>query len=107
LKYIVFRSPEGPRVEIFGAPTTHADQAAAHPAWQPQAAGFIRFPGSGEVVCCGRSDSLNLAADPRDAALIEMVSRVSFVESEPLAERNCSVTSAVPSGGSTPPTHIR
>ena len=81
MKYIVFRSPEGPRVEIFGSPTTHANQTAAHPAWQPQSAGFIRFLAGGEVVCFGRSDSLNLAADPGDAALIEMVSRMNLGES--------------------------
>jgi hypothetical protein len=85
VKYIVFQSREGPRVEIFGAPTTHAEQAAAHPAWQPQAAGFIRFLARGEIVCFGRSYSLNLAADPGDAALIEMVIRMSR-ESEPPAE---------------------
>jgi hypothetical protein len=86
VKYIVFQSREGPRVEIFGAPTTHAEQAAAHPAWQPQAAGFIRFLARGEIVCFGRSYSLNLAADPGDAALIEMVGRMNLGESEPLGE---------------------
>ena len=85
MKYIVFRSLEGPRVEIFGSPTTHANQAAAHPAWQPESAGFIRFLAGGQVVCFGRSHSLNLAADPGDAALIEMVIRMSR-ESEPPAE---------------------
>ena len=86
MKYIVFRSPEGPRVEIFGSPTTHANQAAAHPAWQPQSAGFIRFLDGGQVVCFGRSHSLNLAADPADAVLIEMVGRMNLGESEPPAE---------------------
>ena len=86
MKYIVFRSLEGPRVEIFGSPTTHANQAAAHPAWQPESAGFISFLAGGQVVCFGRSHSLNLAADSGDAALIEMVIRMSR-ESEPSAER--------------------
>ena len=86
MKYIVFRSSEGPRVEIFGAPTSHADQAAAHPAWQPQAAGFVRFLDGGEVVCFGRSQSLNLAADPGDKALIEMLCRMNLGESDPLEE---------------------
>ena len=73
MKYIIFKSPDGPRVEIFAAPTTHADQAAAHPNWKPQSAGFVVFHGLGLVECCGRSDSLNLGPDPRDASLIEVM----------------------------------
>jgi hypothetical protein len=71
-------------VEIFCAPTTHADQAAAHPAWQPQAAGFVRFLDGGEVVCFGRSCSLNLSADPGDAALIEMLGRMDPGDPKPV-----------------------
>ena len=51
MKYIIFRTAEGPRVEIFAAPTTHADQAKAHPDWKPTSAGFVIFMGHGEVVC--------------------------------------------------------
>jgi hypothetical protein len=72
MKYVIFRSPEGPRVEVFCAPTTHADQAAAHSSWQPRSAGFVTFLGNGEVRCYGRSDSLNLGPDHLDASLIEV-----------------------------------
>jgi len=73
MKYIVFLSPEGPRVEIFAAPTTHAEQAAAHPTWKPQSAGFVHFLSLGMVRCYGRSDSMNLGINPRDESLIEVM----------------------------------
>ena len=76
MKYIVFKSPEGPRVEGFAAPTTHADQAAAHPKWVPQSAGFVHFRSPGEVVCYGKSDSLNLSPGLHDASLIEVMESV-------------------------------
>jgi hypothetical protein len=73
MKYIVFKSPDGPRVEIFAAPTTHADQAAAHPGWKPQSAGFVEFLGGGNVRVFGFSESLRLGCDPRDTSLIEVM----------------------------------
>jgi len=73
MKYVLFRSPEGPRIEIFCAPTTHADQAKAHPDWKPTSAGFVTFLGQGEVRCYGRSDSLNLCPAQSDDSLIEVM----------------------------------
>jgi len=73
MKYIVFRSPEGPRVEIFAVPTTHADQAAAHPAWKPVSAGFVEFLGAGNVRCFGFSESLRLGCGETDTSLIEVM----------------------------------
>lgn len=70
MKYIIYRSAEGPRISMFAAPTTHAADAAAHPGWTPTSAGFVAFPGAGQVECFGHSDSLNLAGDPHDAMLI-------------------------------------
>ncbi len=73
MKYIVFKSLDGPRLEVFASPTTHADQAAAHPSWKPQSAGFVEFLGSGNVRVFGFSESLRLGCDPRDASLIEVM----------------------------------
>jgi hypothetical protein len=73
MKYIIFRSPEGPRAEIFAAPTTHADQARAHRDWKPISAGFVTFLGQGEVRCYGYSDSLNLGPAQSDDSLIEVM----------------------------------
>jgi hypothetical protein len=73
MKYIIFKSHEGPRVEIFAAPTTHADQAAAHPVWKPISAGFVEFLGAGDVRCFGFSESLDLRPDQHDSSLIEVM----------------------------------
>jgi hypothetical protein len=70
MKYIIYHSAEGPRISLFAAPTIHAEDAAAHPGWKPTSAGFVAFRGDCQVECFGRSDSLNLAADPQDAMLI-------------------------------------
>jgi hypothetical protein len=73
MKYIIFESPEGPRVSIFGAPTTHADEAAAHPSWKPLSAGFIEFLGEGNVRCFGFSESLRIGCSLHDASLLEVI----------------------------------
>ena len=73
MKYIIYRSPEGARVEVFTAPTTHSEQAETHPKWKPESAGFIEFLGNGTVRCFGFSESLRIGCDPRDASLIEVL----------------------------------
>jgi hypothetical protein len=78
MKYIVFDSKQGPRVSIFAAPTTHADEAAAHPDWQPRSAGFVEFPSKGKVHCLGFSDSLGLRPDPRDERTIEIMADITL-----------------------------
>jgi hypothetical protein len=75
MKYIIFFSPDGPRIEVFCAPTTHREQADAHRSWTLLSAGFIEFLGEGRVRCHGRSESLNLRPDPRDEQLIEAFMR--------------------------------
>ena len=75
MKYIVFLSPEGPRVAVFAAPTTHADEATAHPEWTVRSAGYLQFLGQASVRCYGRSDSLNRAVSPHDERLIEAMLR--------------------------------
>jgi hypothetical protein len=83
MKYITFLSPEGPRVEIFCAPTTHVEQAKAHPAWQPISAGFVQFLGNGCVRTYGRSESMNLGSAPRDGSLIEVMMSATLKTSSP------------------------
>jgi hypothetical protein len=73
MKYVVYRSPEGPRISIFAAPTTHKEDADAHPTWTPRSAGFVEFLGAGEVRAFGFSESLRIGCDPRDASLIEVM----------------------------------
>lgn len=73
MKYIIFDSAEGPRLSIFAIPTSHADEAALRPRWNPRSAAFIEFLGDGKVRCFGRSDSLNLGPALRDESLIEVM----------------------------------
>ena len=75
MKYIIFRSPEGPRVSIFAAPTTHAEEAAAHPSWKPESAGFLVFRSIDCVQCFDRSESLNLKPRAMDDSMIEVLTR--------------------------------
>jgi len=74
MKYIVFQSPQGPRISIFAAPTTHAEEAAAHPDWKPASAGFLVFRGPDRVQCFDHSESLNLRPQAIDESLIEIFS---------------------------------
>jgi hypothetical protein len=71
MKYIIFKSPDGLRIAIFPAPTTHAEEAMLHREWSPISAGYVEFLGGGRVRTFGRSDSLNLDRLPRDADFIE------------------------------------
>jgi hypothetical protein len=83
MKYLLFITPEGPRVEIFCAPTTHAEQAKAHAGWKLLSAGFVEFLGGGHVRCYGRSDSLNLGPGSRDNLVIQSMMRATLMISSP------------------------
>jgi hypothetical protein len=79
VKYIIFRSPEGPRVSIFAAPTTHAEEAAAHPSWKPESAGFLVFRSIDCVQCFDRSESLNLKPRAMDDSMIEVLTAATLM----------------------------
>lgn len=85
MKYIIFDSTYGVRIALFTAPTTHADEAAAHRDWQPKSAGYLEFLGGGRVRTCGYSDSLNLRPDPYDAVIIEIFMAATLKLAAPVA----------------------
>jgi hypothetical protein len=87
MKYILYKAPDGLRAAVFPVPTTHAEEAAAHPTWQPISAGFVEFLSAGNVRCFGRSESLKLAADPSDSSIIEvmMSATLKFCAPQPIS----------------------
>lgn len=85
MKYIVFESKNGPRISIFAAPTTHAEEARSHQGWKPTSAGFVEFLGGGRVRTFGFSNSLNLHPAPMDAKFIEVFMSATLKLATPLA----------------------
>jgi hypothetical protein len=64
-KYILFETPFGKSIIIFGSELQHKDVAEGLDWWKPLSAGFIIIGGR-EAVCYGESISLKIKSNPEE-----------------------------------------